>query len=285
MSTLDAHGLHSMIPEVEYRAYNAINYSHLKHGESSARRMKASIDGLLKPPGKLAVNQGTALHTLVLQPELFAETIVVEPEGIDRRTNAGKAKAAEFEAAAIGKTVIDASQFRVATAMAESIKGHKVASELLSRPGASEIVLRWAKDGIECKAKIDRYADAVRGHPPTLIDIKSTSGVSPADFERSIYEYGYHIQAAWYRLGYAAIHDGVLPEYRIIAVDSAPDYETVVYELEPETEAIGFALIGELFEKYARGVRTGEWPGIADNETRPVGIPIWAKRRFEEDAR
>ncbi len=51
---------------------------------------------------------GSAFHTATLEPEKFDLEFAVAPEGIDRRTKAGKEEWAAFEAASAGKTVLKA---------------------------------------------------------------------------------------------------------------------------------------------------------------------------------
>lgn len=280
MPRLDAHGMHALVPESEYRAHPAINYSHLKHGEQSAQHMKASIDGVLKPLGSSA-DVGSCVHALILQPERFDDLIAVEPTGIDRRTTVGKEKYAEFLKSSVGKIMVDAAQVEVAKRMAANVHAHPAARELLERGGASELTLRWAVGDVECKARIDFLAD---GAPPTLIDIKTTADASPAEFGRSVARFGYHLQAAWYASGWAALNGGEIPEVRIIAVENTPPYAVAVYELDEETLGIGRALIGDLLAMYAACRSAGVWPGYGD-EVLTTGIPLWARKRFEEDPR
>ena len=56
-----------------------------------------------KPEPTPAMLRGTALHTAVLEPELWDSTIAVPPHSFDRRTKAGRELAAEFEREKIGR--------------------------------------------------------------------------------------------------------------------------------------------------------------------------------------
>ncbi len=274
-------GLHPEIPEGVYRAHPAVNYSILKHGEVSCKNLKAAIDGLLKKPGS-AVDLGSAVHALVLQPEQFDSLIAVKKK-VDGRTKEGKAYNEEFEKHAAGKTIIDENDLVIAKRMNDAVRAHPAAAALLEQPGAQEVVLRWTIGDIQCKARCDLIIDGMNGEPDTIIDIKTTADASPAEFARSIGSYGYHMQAAWYMAGYEAI-TGWRPNYRIIAVESEYPHDVVVYKLGRETLAIGSLQIMECVKRYAECQASGEWPGYADGELE-VGLPIWAIKRFEEDQR
>ena len=280
-ANIDALGLHPEIPEAIYRAHAAVNYSLLKHGQVSCLVLKAAIDGKLKQPGS-AVDLGSAVHALVLQPDRFDELVAVKNK-VDGRTKEGKAYNEKFDAENAGKAIIDDITLAVAAMMNKAVRAHPAAAALLEQPGAFEVVLRWAIGDIQCKARCDLIIDGMDGEPDTIVDIKTTADASPAEFARSIATYGYHLQAAWYMAGYEAI-TGRRPNYRIIAVESAYPHDVVVYKLGEETLAIGSLAINECLKRFAECKATGEWPGYATEELE-VGLPIWAIKRFEEDQR
>ncbi|RNM50787.1 exodeoxyribonuclease VIII, partial [Salmonella enterica] len=62
---------------------------------------------------KSALDMGTALHCLLLEPKEFDKRFIVAPE-FNRRTNQGKADEAAFmkDVAGMGMTVMDSEQGR-----------------------------------------------------------------------------------------------------------------------------------------------------------------------------
>ena len=69
-----------------------------------------------------ALDMGTALHCLLLEPEEFKDRFIIAPE-FNRRTNAGKDEEKEFLAncAELGKTIMTAEDGRKLQLMRESV--------------------------------------------------------------------------------------------------------------------------------------------------------------------
>ena len=65
-----------------------------------------------------AMRLGTAVHCAILEPDRIDVEYVLAPEGIDRRTKAGKAQWAELEAT--GKTILSCEEAQVVQGMVKS---------------------------------------------------------------------------------------------------------------------------------------------------------------------
>jgi hypothetical protein len=88
-----------------------------------------------------ALIMGSAIHSAVLEPDLFPSEYVMAPTDINRRTNVGKEAYAAFEKANAGKTVLDPDDYSTCIAVRDAVHNHPVASGLLQR-GKAEHVLR-----------------------------------------------------------------------------------------------------------------------------------------------
>jgi hypothetical protein len=65
------------------------------------------------------------------------------PDGIDRRTKAGKAEWEAFTTAATGRTVLPKADAELVMRMAHSVFSHPAAAMLLALPGKAETTHMW----------------------------------------------------------------------------------------------------------------------------------------------
>lgn len=180
---------------------------------------------------------GTLAHCAILEPDQFDLRYVVAPE-INKRTNAGKAEWAEFEAANAGKVVITQDQYTQAQAMAEAIRNHPTASSFLSGGMAEQAYFWEDENGELCKCK----ADYIQGD--TIVDLKTCADASPSGFGRAVTNFKYHWQDAWYRDGIGA------ERFVFVAIEAAEPYVIEVYELGEESVQKGRDQINAAKERY-----------------------------------
>ena len=142
-----------------------------------------------------AMLKGTALHTAVLEPELWDSTIAVPPHSFDRRTKAGKELAAEFERESAGKIVLPPEDADEVRRMADAVRKHPAASLLLDMPGRREASYTWTDPttGLECKTRPDWHSD----NRQIVVDVKTCRDASRVEFAKAISNLDYHVQAAW----------------------------------------------------------------------------------------
>ena len=89
----------------EYHATDHLNSSSVKEALKSLKKYKFAIDG---PPSKStpAMDEGSAVHSKIGEPHLFARDFAVKPYGMSFVTKEGKAWKAENK----GKTIISAEK-------------------------------------------------------------------------------------------------------------------------------------------------------------------------------
>jgi hypothetical protein len=214
-----------------------------------------------------AMLMGTALHTAVLEPELWDSTIAVPPQSFDRRSKAGRELAAEFERESAGKVVLspeDADQVR---RMADAVRSHPAAGFLLELPGRREASYTW-KDpatGLECKTRPDWHSEDRR----IVVDVKTTRDASRAEFAKSIANLDYHVQAAWNLDAQGG------DQFLTLAVENVRPYAVAVYPASVAMLDAGRRRIDAAMTRLAECWRTGEWPGYGDFIQEPIDLPGW----------
>lgn len=250
----------------EYHAHPAVSKSVLDRVSRSPLHARAYLDGYREEP-TAAMQFGTALHTAVLEPVVFANQYVVF-DG-DRRTKAGK-EAYELLVSS-GASIISRSDYDAISAMAKAIRNHSVAGRLLTE-GKAEHSVFWTDPitGLECKCRPDWWNGSM------LVDLKTTEDASPEGFARSIANYRYHVQAAFYMQGTGATR------FLFVAVEKKPPYAVAVYELDADSLDVGHALRMRDLTTYASCIQERRWPGYSDRiET--LSLPGWAFPAEEEN--
>lgn len=146
-----------------------------------------------------AMKFGSAVHACLFEHQLFMNTYVIEPV-VNKRTKEGKQSLADFTANCADKIIISQEDMITVKQIRDSILNKKT-SRLLLNNGLAEHELYWTdkKTGINCKAKLDYLIEPCLQFPNGLIiDLKTTTNASINEFAKSIYNFGYHNQLAFY---------------------------------------------------------------------------------------
>lgn len=220
-----------------------------------------------------AMKLGTALHTAVLEPELWAATVAVPPHTFDRRTKAGRELAHVFEAESAGKVVISPEDADLVRRMADAVRQHPAAGFLLELPGRREASYTWTDPGtgLACKCRPDWHSEDGR----IVVDVKTTRDASRAEFAKSIANLDYHVQAAWNQDALGA------EQFLTIAVENVRPFAVAVYPASGAMILAGqrrieaaMALLAQCWAEYGAD---RPWPGYGDLLQQPIELPGWCR--------
>lgn len=239
-----------------------------------------------KPPSE-AMEVGSAVHTLVLEPDKAEEEIAVMPS-LNLRTKEGRAEKEAFLLANRGKIILRPDQASSALRMAERIKAHPFASALLQDGVNESSVYWWYKsmdpdDQEEYKLFLKVRPDALSPAHGAIIDIKTTRDASFTGFGKAIGSFGYHLSAAMYSEGVNQCQE-LLQEtgcfaynhFIFIAVESEPPHSVAVYELPVEAMQAGRGLYRQALYRLNK-FKKSDWKGYPQ-EIREIELPLWATR-------
>jgi hypothetical protein len=262
---------HPGLSNEDYHHLKAISPSQIKELKRSPLHYYDRFlaeDREKKPPSD-AMLRGTALHTAVLEPDLWDKTIAVPPHSFDRRTKVGKELAAEFERESAGKIVLSPEDADEVRRMADAVRKHPAAGFLLELPGRREASYTWTDPatGLECKTRPDWHSLDGR----IVVDIKTAADASRAEFARSISNFDYHVQAAWN----LDAQGGEL--FLSVVVESVRPYAVAVYPASGAMIAAGQRRIEQAMTLLAECWKTGNWPGYGDLVQEPIDLPAWNK--------
>lgn len=271
-----------MIVKLDSAAYHAdpaLSHSRLKVMERSPAHFKWASENAVE--SSAALDFGRLFHASILEPETVVDQFAVTPDGIDRRTNAGKLEWSKFVESSKGRTIVTAADMEMVKAMSTAISANQSSRDLVFDAvaiGRVEEPHKWIDRmwGVERKAKMD----AVLGDG-TIIDFKTTQDASPRAFERSILTYGYHTQAAFYADAMDASGQS-MRRFVIVAVEKTPPYAVGVYELTRESIAAGRERVSDWITKYLDCMAKGSWPSYTPS-IQMLGIPKWALGKEGQD--
>lgn len=271
-------GVYDGLDEQQYRKAWAVANSDLLAVEKSP--LKYKFNQANPKPSTPAMLFGTALHCLVLEPDKFLETYVVDKFPGSRSKEAVAWRAEQVLA---GKIIIDnkiddskniwgMSDWDKLHRMRDACLGHEILGILLQdfRP---EVSIFWKEPntGFMCKCRVD----ALPNDHDIALDLKTTVDASYTEFMQSIGKWGYHHQAAHYADGLnAAGFTTYNKEFLFAAVEKEPPFEIGIYYVGKDDFFKGYNRRMHNLEKFKECVLNNDWPGIP-TEPREITLAPW----------
>jgi hypothetical protein len=172
---------------------------------------------------------GSAVHEVILEPELFKSNYVIAPK-FDMRTKLGKDSYAEFVENSKGKTILFEDEYEMAIKMGLSASGNDTFVDLI-KDSYRELSCYTIdeKTGLPLRMRPDSFSKT----KSTITDIKTCRESSPSKFKWDVRSFGYAISSAFYM-------DFLKREnYVFCAIEKAPPYETALYVLDDEMVEYG----------------------------------------------
>lgn len=223
---------------------------------------------------------GSAAHHLILGESGFAEKFVVRPKEFkDWRTNDAKAWRAQQEAE--GKTVLVPDQIEAVKGIAAGLMRHPlIKSGLLSGAVEQSMIWKDVETGIWLKSRPD-----VRAAAGSVIgDFKVTADAGPGKSERTMDDYGYHVQAALGGMGMEALF-GITPgnsDYVLIFAETKKPHCCTVRPIDIQAVGYGRMQVRRALRKLAEALETGDFPGY-ENDLLTLHLPPWRTKQLEEE--
>lgn len=217
---------------------------------------------------------GRAFHMLVLEPEKFEATFYPMIEEVNLTTKIGKERYAEAEFLAEGREIIRAGDWADIFDMAQIAKSHSVWERYMQN-GLAERSIYW-NAGIyntRLRARPDIYNNSV------VLDLKTVDSIQ--GFQSSIYQYGYHRQAAMQIDAlkfFNAEGDNHERFHGFFLIEKKAPYLTALICLD-------FASIQQGRREYLDGAatysecsKTNLWPGYTE-DFQAIELPQWAVKK------
>ena len=223
---------------------------------------------------KMVLGKGSRLH--MLDPKVVGLTADGKPAKSPASTSMWKnaAKKARDE----GKLPIAKADIEKAQTMAGRVFQHRLAARLLSR-GQAEHSIYWHDDatGVRLRIRPD-FLPELPGRP-LCVDYKSATSADPRQFQKAVFDYGYHQQQAFYEAGLAELGLVDVGFLFIVQSKTAP-YTVSVCQIDPDVVELGRRQNRAAIELFARCIEQDRWPGYEDIQA--VGMAGWAVKQIED---
>jgi len=261
-------GIYYDVPDAEYRAWDALNYSSINN---LIRYSPMHYFCFLNNPQPSTPEMvfGSAYHSDVL----LDSAVAIFP-GKTRNGKAWEAFRAEHE----GETIITESQDEQIRAMRKALEANADAASLLYKSTAREVSIVGEIGGELVKCRLDLVAPEIEW----IGDLKTCACASPSVWQRThLYPYGYHRQAGLY--SQLAVQADLFPANSLtwawILQEKSEPYASSVCIADQYDLDLGYGeiirAIGIIQECRARG----EWLGYADGVSK-VSLPQWARKEI-----
>jgi exodeoxyribonuclease VIII len=273
-------GIYADIPNATYHAGPGISKSGL---DLVARSPLHYWNRYLNPDREPveptpAMQLGTAIHTAVLEPDRFADEYAIAPK-VDRRTKDGKSTWEAFQTECLiqKRTPISADDYAVCAAISRQLHHHPAAA-VLFKAGIAEQSVFWndPDTGVLCKCRPDWLLTGA------MVDVKSTRDASRDAFARSVVNYDYHVQAAWYLDGIAQATGEALGAFIFAAYETDAPYAVAFYHADADMIALGRQEYRRRLRIYADALAANRWPGYPA-ELSPLSLPTWVLKAANDN--
>jgi exodeoxyribonuclease VIII len=218
---------------------------------------------------------GSAIHCAILEPEIYqAEYAVIDCE--DRRSAIYKAACKDR---ASSNVLTQAEGDRV-SGMFDAVYSYKPARAIMDAPGRNELSV-YAKDpetGLLVKCRFDRLLDC-----GIAADLKKTQDARPEAFMRSIDNYRYYVQAAFYMDVYKWATGETLQAFKFIPIEEAAPHGCRVYQIDDLSIEFGRMAYRAALNTYADCIANDSWPAYADEE-QEIGISNYLANKLQGDS-
>jgi exodeoxyribonuclease VIII len=169
-----------------------------------------------------------------------------------------------------GREIISNEEWTKLAAIRDAVRSHPAAALALAGSPVIEQSIFWDVDGIACRCRPDAVTE--RG---VIVDLKTTRDASPDGFAKSIAQYRYHVQAAFYSDGYKTAFGEAPRGFVFIAVETDPPYLVAVYVAsETMTNRGRFDYRADL-DTFRECLAADTWPGYS-NAPLTIDLPKWA---------
>lgn len=234
-----------------------------------------------------AMEFGSLVHSAILEPHTLHEKYINDQEFVEAviqdKPDTKSPRATKVykdlvnNAKLQGKTVLTDKDFTSMSNIVDAVYSHQTAKNILNN-GHPEKVL-YAQDpdtGLLLKGKMDFILSD--GY---VVDVKTTKDASRAEFTKSLFNYNYYVQAAFY-LHIAKLSLGQsFKNFLFICIEKDEPHQVAIYTPDEGALDAGervfkrdLRILSECYEK-------NQWPGYS-SKIENIALPHWAFNHLED---
>ena len=219
-----------------------------------------------------AMADGTAVHAFFLERDKFDTDFVIKPADMRLNTKAGKEWAQEHQSKIIIDSELGDNLFEMEKSFMDS-----PAKLIHDIKGQTELSYFWDDLGtIKGKCRPDWISD----DGEIVVDVKTTTDASPRGFQKSISNWGYHLQLGWYLRGLRKLG---LPaeQFIFIAIEKTPPFCVGVYRADQDMINFAMKELDQLMPEIQTAMVSNEFPDYTPEIT-SIGLPPWMIDKKEQ---
>jgi len=201
---------------------------------------------------------GNAVHTAILEPELFEEKYITDeqfmsekPSAKPRATKAYKEAYHAFKFENPYTLVISSEDMKKVKDIKKAIGNHPIAKNLFKRGRAEQSIFWKEENGVICKTRADYLREDTY-----IIDLKTCADIT--EFEKSCGNYRYHAQAHMLARGAKSV---TRKDHKVIfcTIESSAPHGIRVVELDPQAISLGECEFRDNLETFKACKESGIW--------------------------
>jgi exodeoxyribonuclease VIII len=265
------HGAYKDVPSAEYHSAPAISKSGLDLIHRSPAHYKYAPS---REPSR-AMEIGTAIHTAILEPERFKSEYILLENVKDRRQSEYKDAVKQVGS----ERVLVSTEAAKVQAMQESIYANQQAAMILNMNGFSELSF-FAKSpstGVLCKCRFD-FLTAGR----IAVDVKKTQDAQADSFSKSIANYRYYVQQAFYQDVFHWATGQHIEDFLFLAVEEESPNYSKLWRLSAESVTLGRLEYESDLDVYAECKLSDYYP-MPNQDIEEISLPSWKLSQFENE--
>jgi hypothetical protein len=218
---------------------------------------------------------GTALHHAYLEENSFASMFNVG-WAIDKRTTEGKKEAARREelSRVTGVTFLPQEDMTKVVDACKILNEHPALIPIKPRL-KFEASMFWETNGTKCKGRLDAF-DPESG---TIVDVKTTKDAK--NFAKSIIDYGYHRQAAYYLDGLKALTGKEAKEFIWVCIEMDAPHLCAIYRADEMMIAVGRHEYEQDLVAFKKAKDLNKWRGLP-TQIQEITLPSWYLNKVSE---
>jgi hypothetical protein len=213
---------------------------------------------------------GSLVHTFVLEPHV-AEARYRTKSDVDGRTKEGKT-IRDWEASLAtqqGIKFVNRSDYDAAVNITASVRSHLGCGSLLSGGLAEVSCVLDGFCGVNVRIRPDYLTDS------SVVDLKTCVDGRQDAFCRSVINFGYEVQAAFY-VDIAQTFDGNKRDFYWVAVEKEAPFAVAVYKASDAMLQYGRAQYLKAIELYKECASLDLWPAYSQ-QIQHLDLPGWVK--------
>lgn len=297
-------------PDPVYRKSEGISQSAMKELLISPAHYLAAYGPNAEPRfATAAMTWGLALHGKVLEPEKFDNLFYDRSEkpkeptvgelkemaaemGLDFKSTIKKA---ELEALIWpegkkkdNRTSLDPKDFDNVIRAAEALRSHDITGDWFC-PGQenyrqfNEVSLYIQNElGQVLKGRFDRMILDEENKKVTILDLKTTQSAQFKDFQRSVVNFSYDLQAAWYTNLAQKCWPGFEVEFLFVAIEKKAPFGVSIFRASEQLLTNGRLKMAKALDLFEQCQTLDYWPSY-DPIIHDLALPAWALAGETED--